>query len=245
MAPSESAPLTPSAGRVIAVIPAFNEAESIEGVVDELVGVCPGIDYLVVNDGSVDETAAVCRRRGFRLLDLPVNLGLAGAVQAGMKYAHLAGYDAVLQLDGDGQHDPRFISPLAEALTSQDADIVIGSRFLDQKKGRGMRMAGSRLLSGLIRVTCGARITDPTSGMRLFSRNLVGEFAWNINYGPEPDTIAYLIRNGASVVETPVSMRDREAGQSYLTAFHSMVYMLNMCMSIIFVQWFRKRRESS
>ncbi|MDR1449663.1 MAG: glycosyltransferase family 2 protein [Propionibacteriaceae bacterium] len=226
---------------ILAIIPAHNEAQNIEAVVDELVRVAPEVGYVVVNDGSADDTAAICRRRGYHLIDLPLNLGLAGAVQAGLQYASRRGYDAAVQLDGDGQHDPRCIGVLSQAMAGQGADIVIASRFLEAKKGRGLRMAGSRLLSLLIRLTTGAKITDPTSGMRLFSKAMADEFAWNINYGPEPDTVAYLIRSGAKVVEAPAAMRPRQHGESYLNALRSLAYMLNMCVSIVFIQWFRKR----
>jgi glycosyltransferase involved in cell wall biosynthesis len=230
--------------RILAIIPAYNEAENIEWVVDELTGTWPDLDYIVVNDGSSDATAAICRRRGFRLLDLPVNLGLAGAVQAGMQYASRHGYDASLQLDGDGQHDPRYIGALRDAMVEHGADIVIGSRFLTRKKGGGLRMAGSRFLGLLIRLTAGAKITDPTSGMRLFNQVMSREFAFNINYGPEPDTMAYLIRKGATVIEAPVEMRERKYGESYLSAFRSLGYMINMSISLVFIQWFRKRRAA-
>lgn len=226
---------------LLVVIPAYNESESIERVVDELTEICPDVDYVVVNDGSSDDTAGVCRRRGFPLLSLPINLGLAGAVQAGMQYADRLGFDTVLQFDGDGQHDPRYI-PQLRAVLADGVDICIGSRFCGSRKPGGMRMLGSRLLTSLIRITTGVRLTDPTSGMRMFSKRLINEFAWNINYGPEPDTIAYLLRNGATMREVPVDMRERQAGTSYLTAFRSMGYMLNMSVSIVFIQWFRKRK---
>ena len=197
-------------------------------------------DYVVVNDGSRDKTAAICREHGFRLIDLPVNLGLAGAFQTGLRYAAENGYDCAMQLDADGQHRPEYIAAMLEELES-GADIVIGSRFLTVKKPKSLRMLGSYIISWSIRLTTGRAICDPTSGMRLFNRAMVEEFAQNLNYGPEPDTISYLIKNGAVVREVQVTMGEREAGQSYLTFWRSIEYMVKMSISILLIQWFRKR----
>ena len=128
--------------RLLIVIPAYNEEENIERVVDGLIRNFPQYDYIVVNDGSKDKTAAVCRARGYRLIDLPVNLGLAGAFQTGLRYAAENDYDCAMQLDADGQHRPEYIEPMLEAL-EQGADIVIGSRFLTVKKPKTLRMLGS------------------------------------------------------------------------------------------------------
>ena len=226
--------------RLLIVIPAYNEEKNIVRVVDELNRCCPQYDYVVVNDGSRDKTAALCRAHGYRLIDLPVNLGLAGAFQTGLRYAAENGYDCAMQLDADGQHRPEYISPMLEALGS-GADIVIGSRFLSVKKPKTLRMLGSYIISWSIRLTTGRAICDPTSGMRMFNRTMVEEFAQNLNYGPEPDTISYLIKNGAVVKEVQVQMGERLAGHSYLTMVKSVQYMLKMAISILLIQWFRKR----
>ena len=226
--------------RLLIVIPAYNEEENIERVVDGLIRNFPQYDYIVVNDGSKDKTAAVCRARGYRLIDLPVNLGLAGAFQTGLRYAAENDYDCAMQLDADGQHRPEYIEPMLEAL-EQGADIVIGSRFLTVKKPKTLRMLGSYIISWSIRLTTGRAICDPTSGMRMFNRAMVEEFAQNLNYGPEPDTISYLIKNGATVKEVQVPMGERTAGQSYLNLWNSIQYMVNMSISILLIQWFRKR----
>ena len=178
--------------KLLIVIPAYNEEESIVSVVEELTTHYPQYDYVVVNDGSRDKTAAVCRAHGYRLIDLPVNLGLAGA-------------------------------------------------FLTVKKPKTLRMLGSYIISWSIRLTTGRAICDPTSGMRMFNRRLMQEFAQNLNYGPEPDTISYLIKNGAKVKEVQVEMGERTAGQSYLTFWRSVQYMVKMSISILLIQWFRKR----
>lgn len=226
--------------KLLIVIPAYNEEGNIVQVVNELVAHYPQYDYVVVNDGSRDHTAALCRQNGFRLIDLPVNLGLAGAFQTGLRYAAENGYDCALQFDADGQHKPEYIQPMLEELES-GADIVIGSRFLTVKKPKSLRMLGSYLISWAIRLTTGQAICDPTSGMRMFNRRMVEEFALNLNYGPEPDTISYLIKNGAVVREIQVQMGERLTGTSYLNLTRSVQYMLKMGLSILLIQWFRKR----
>ena len=226
--------------KLLIVIPAYNEAECIERVVDDLIRHYPQYDYVVVNDGSQDKTAAICRRKGYHLIDLPANLGLAGAFQTGLIYAAENGYDCALQLDADGQHRPEYIAPLLQMI-EDGADIAIGSRFLHKKKPKSLRMLGSYIISWSIRLTTGRAICDPTSGMRMFNRAMVQEFAQNLNYGPEPDTISYLIKNGATVKEVQVEMGERLAGQSYLTFWRSVQYMVKMSISILLIQWFRKR----
>lgn len=226
--------------KLLIVIPAYNEAENIVRVVQDLIDHYPQYDYVVVNDGSRDRTAALCRAHGFKLIDLPVNLGLAGAFQTGLRYAAENGYDCALQFDGDGQHQPRFIAPMLKLLEG-GADIVIGSRFITVKKPKSLRMLGSYLISWAIRLTTGRAICDPTSGMRMYSRRMLEEFAQNLNYGPEPDTISYLIKNGAVVRELQVEMSERAGGVSYFNFARSVEYMLKMGLSILLIQWFRKR----
>ena len=182
--------------KLLIVIPAHNEEANIVQVVEELTRSYPQYDYVVVNDGSRDKTAALCRAHGYRLIDLPVNLGLAGAFQTGLRFAAENGYDCAMQMDADGQHKPEYIAPMLAAL-EEGNDIVIGSRFLTVKKPKTLRMLGSYIISWSIRLTTGRAICDPTSGMRMFNRAMVEEFAQNLNYGPEPDTISYLIKNGA------------------------------------------------
>ena len=150
-------------------------------------------------------------------------------MQKGLKLGYLAQQGQV----GEGR-------TVLEELES-GADIVIGSRFLTVKKPKSLRMLGSYIISWSIRLTTGRAICDPTSGMRLFNRAMVEEFAQNLNYGPEPDTISYLIKNGAVVREVQVTMGEREAGQSYLTFWRSIEYMVKMSISILLIQWFRKR----
>lgn len=225
---------------LLIVIPAYNEEKNIERVVEELKTHYGQFDYIVVNDGSTDRTAEICRQKGYHLVDLPVNLGLAGAFQTGLKYAWQHGYEYAIQFDGDGQHRPEFIQPMLDKIR-EGYDIVIASRFLDEKKPHSMRMLGSNLIQTSLKVTTGADIYDPTSGMRMFNRKMIREFALGLNYGPEPDTLSYLIKNGAKVAEVQVRMEERLAGASYLTPVNASKYMLRMLISILLIQNFRKR----
>lgn len=225
--------------RLLLIIPAYNEADNIERVVESLRTEYPQYDYVVVNDGSKDRTAEICRERGYRLISLPVNLGLAGAFQTGMKYAAKYGYEYAMQYDGDGQHDPKYIAAMLDLAVKEQCDIVIGSRFVTERKPWSARMLGSRVIAACIAVTTGRRIKDPTSGMRLFNRRMIELLANQVNYGPEPDTVAYLLRKGAVVKESQAFMRERVAGESYLRFGTSIKYMIRMCASILIVQWFR------
>lgn len=225
--------------RTLIVIPAYNEEECLIGTLEELLSTLPTCHYLVVNDGSTDRTEEVCRANGFKHVTLPVNVGLSGAFQTGIKHAFENGYDFVLQFDADGQHDPCYIPSILEQ--GRDHDIVIGSRFVTERKPFTLRMVGSALITSAIRIASGVRLKDPTSGMRLFGKKSIQAFATDINCGPEPDTIAYFIKKKkASVVEVPVTMRERAAGTSYLNAKAAILYMLRMTMSIVIIQPFRR-----
>ena len=225
--------------RTLAIIPAYNEEGCIKATVEEFIRTVPECDYLVINDGSADDTENILRSCGFNHVTHPVNLGLTGGFQTGCRYAYEHGYDAVIQFDADGQHVPDFIAPMVECMERGNADIVIGSRFVDEQKPVSARMIGSRLITGLIRMTCGQTVNDPTSGMRLFNRKMMAEFVKRFDFGPEPDSLALLMRKGAKVSEVQVTMRERQAGESYLNAWKSISYMARTCMSILFVQWFR------
>ena len=225
---------------VLVIIPAYNEQDNIKRVVDNLIKNYPQYDYVVVNDGSKDNTKKICQENGYRLLDLPVNLGLAGGFQAGMKYAYQKGYDYAIQFDADGQHRPEYIKDILKKI-EEGYDIVIGSRFVDQKKDSSLRMIGSRMIALAIKLTTGTKINDPTSGMRMFNKAMIKECAVNLNYGPEPDTVSYLVKNGAKVAEVQVEMDERIAGESYLNMMNSIKYMIRMLISIVVIQNFRKR----
>lgn len=223
---------------MLLIIPAYNEAENIAMVIDNLQENYSAYDYVVVNDGSRDATAQVCREHGYRFIDLPINLGLAGAFQAGIQYAYKHGYSHAVQFDADGQHLPEYLDKLIEGL--KQSDIVIGSRFLEKKKPASMRMFGSNLLACMIRLTTGKRLTDPTSGMRAYNRTAMSELVSGPNLGPEPDTIAYLVKKkGLTVSEVQVEMAQRLAGTSYLNWQNSSAYMIRMTISVLIMQLFR------
>lgn len=231
--------------KLLVMIPAYNEAENIERVVEELKEVLPQYDYVVINDGSSDDTRKICARRGYNLLDLPVNVGLSGAIRSGMRYANFWGYDRVLQLDGDGQHDPRYVENLMRCMDETDCDIAIGSRFKTEKKPLSLRMFGSILITAAIRLTTGRHIGDVTSGMRLFNKKMIKRFGYDIHYSPEPDTLAYLLNCGVKMEEVQVEMRERVAGTSYLNLYASAWYMMKMMFSILLFQWVRRKKERS
>lgn len=231
--------------KLLIIIPAYNEAENIARVIGELREKVPQYDYVIINDGSKDRTGEICRENGYHMLDLPVNLGLTGAFQTGMRYAWEKGYDAAIQIDADGQHDPAYIPEMMRIMEEKGADLVIGSRFVTEKKPKTLRMFGNTIIEIAIRMTTGKRLTDPTSGMRLYSRKLIREMAFGVNFSPEPDTVSYLLRCGAKVEETQISIRERTAGESYLSIGRSIRYMTQMCINILFIQWVRKRGEDA
>lgn len=224
---------------VLAIIPAFNEEECLSSTVTELTSQCPDIDYLVVNDGSKDDTESIIRGEGLHGVNLPVNTGLTSAFRTGMKYAYRHGYDAAIQFDADGQHMPAFIRTMARAMDENGADIVIASRFLNGERFTGVRGLGSHLITHLVKMTTGVTITDPTSGMRMYGRSMIKMFATGFDVAPEPDTVAWAIRKGNKVVEVPAEMRERQGGESYLKLSNVVKYMSRTCLSILLFQWLR------
>ena len=225
--------------RLLVIIPAYNEEESISSTVDELTSTLPGVDYVVVNDGSKDGTERICLEHGYNYVSLPVNSGLTVGFQTGMKYALRNGYDYALQFDADGQHRPEYISKMLDLAVAEDVDIVIGSRFVNKCKEVSARMLGSRIITVAIKLTTGKRVADPTSGMRMFNRKMIERFANDDSLNPEPESISYLMKKGAKVRQVQVEMRERQAGESYLNIPKSIAYMARACISILFVQWFR------
>ncbi len=227
--------------KLLIIIPAYNEADNIVSVVEELIRNYPQYDYIVINDGSTDDTRKVCVNNGINMLDLPVNLGLSGAIRSGMKYANYYGYEYVVQLDGDGQHCPKYIEDMLKCMNSTQADIVIGSRFKTQRKPLTARMIGSQIITYAVLLTTGGKyIGDVTSGMRLFNKKMIKMFGYRINYRPEPDTLAFLIKRGVKIEEVQVSMRERMLGNSYLDLKNSFIYMLHVLFNVLIFQWVRK-----
>ena len=220
--------------KVLVIIPAYNEEENILRVVRQLEAANTGCDYVVINDCSKDNTPKILDENKINHIDLPVNLGLTGAVQTGYKYAYENNYDAAIQCDGDGQHLPEYIPALVKEIEN-GYDIVIGSRFVDEKKHMSARMLGSRLITAMIKLTTGQKINDPTSGMRIINRKLIKDYAYELNRKPEPDTLAYQMKKGFRVKEIQVKMEDRVAGTSiYAGIGRSIQYMLRVLVTIIF-----------
>lgn len=223
---------------LLAVIPAFNEQNDILQVIREIRSDLPEADILVVNDCSTDDTSRIARTaEGIKVIDLPCNLGIGGAMQTGFKYAMAAGYEYVVQIDGDGQHVAGEARKLMTAMRRTCCDMVIGSRFLDVETFRSTwcRRLGIRLFYLLFRVLVNARITDSTSGFRLFNRKSLTILSryYSTDY-PEPDAIVLLKKNGLRICETGVAMREREHGQSSITPIKSPYYMTKVILTILF-----------
>lgn len=225
--------------KVLVAIPAFNEEECIEKTIVELESVPDEFDFIVINDGSHDATLDICRKLRCNVIDLPINCGLTVGFQTAARYAVDHGYDYMIQFDADGQHRPEYIVKLIEKAMVDKADIVIGSRFLTVRKDKSLRMLGSRLITVLIKMLTGTRVSDPTSGFRLFSRSILEKFYYDNTLNPEPETIALFLKQGYSVSEVQVEMRERQGGESYLNPVRSVQYMARVFATLLIVQWFR------
>lgn len=220
--------------KVLIVVPAFNEAKNLPILIPNIHRY--GWEALVINDCSTDNTEEVLKDIGCQHLNLTNNVGLAGVTQIGFKYAHEHDYDAVIVTDGDGQHPPKFISKLVKEI-DQGYDYVVGSRFVSEKKPTSLRMIGSRLICFAIFLKTGKKVTDPTSGMRALGKNLLDDFAENMNFIAEPDALTYVIKKGYNFKEVQVEMMERETGESYFrNPFKSVLYMYQTLMSIIFLR---------
>lgn len=227
--------------KVLMVIPAYNEELNIEKTVADVKKNAKGVDYIIVNDGSKDNTLDVIKKNKFEYIDCVQNLGLFGAVQLGFKYALENDYDVTIQFDGDGQHQAKYIDKLVKEIEKGN-DIVIGSRFIDQKRPWTLRMLGSRLISLAIFLTTFKKVNDPTSGMRAYNKETFKDYASDINNPPEPDTLVYMFFKHKKIKEVPVEMSDREFGETIFNLKSSIKYMFRMLVSIFFIQPFRKRK---
>jgi glycosyltransferase involved in cell wall biosynthesis len=222
--------------RSLIIIPAYNEALSIASVVEDIRTNSEGHDILVINDGSADATEETARSCGVRVITLPYNLGIGGAMQTGYLYAFRNGYDVAIQFDGDGQHMADQIKALIAPLAGRQADVVIGSRFLGDKtyRSRFTRLFGIKILSAVISLLIGRRITDPTSGFRAVNREVIGYYSCSYpdDY-PEPEAVVLLHRARFRIAEVPASMRERQAGSSSITALGGFYYMAKVILAII------------
>jgi glycosyltransferase involved in cell wall biosynthesis len=228
--------------RRIAIIPAYNEEETIPRVIEEIRAFDPGFAIVVVDDGSSDRTAVVAERLGVEVLRLPFNLGIGGAVQTGYQYARDNGYDLAVQVDGDGQHDPREIATLVGPILDGSADMVVGTRFAAGGGYRGTRLRrlGIHLFAGVVSLMVRQRVTDTTSGFRAVNRKGIRLFAAEYPHDyPEVEATVVLSRHRLRMVEVPVVMRIRETGNSSITALRSVYYMVKVFLAL-FIGLFRK-----
>ncbi|MBI4862114.1 MAG: glycosyltransferase family 2 protein [Candidatus Riflebacteria bacterium] len=241
-----AAPDCPATGRLLVIIPAFNE----ECALPDLLASIPArveavaVDALVVNDGSADRTARVAVARGGRLVDLPFNVGIGAAVQAGFKYASNRGYSYAVQCDGDGQHPPDQIATLLAPVVAGVAEVTIGSRFLKQGATYQtplLRRIGISAFDWVNSLVVGRRITDNTSGFRAYNRRAIEFLSRHYPHDyPEPEAVVLLARNGFSIEEVGIEMRERQGGRSSITFLRSGYYMLKVLLAI-FVEVFRER----
>ena len=218
------------------IIPAYNESANIENTVKDIVNNAPDFDYVIINDCSTDNTLEICERNGFNVVNLPLNLGIGGAVQTGYRYAYNNGYDIAVQVDGDGQHDPTFLEKMTETMLAENADMLIGSRFIEKEgfqTSRARRM-GITYFSWLIKLFTRKKITDPTSGLRMINSDIIKVFAESYprDY-PEPESVVHVIRLGKNVREIPVIMRERQGGKSSIRFFSSIYYMIKVTVAIL------------
>jgi len=228
--------------RRIAVVPAFNEERNIARVVNELKAYDPGIDVVVVSDGSADRTYEVAREAGARVLRLPFNLGIGGAVQTGFRYAWENGYELAVRCDGDGQHIPAELPKVVAPVVAGDADIAIGSRFVSDGgyRSSATRRVGIRLLALVVSAIARQRVTDATSGFQALNRRALALFAADYPHDyPEVEGMVMTIKHRLRLVEVPVEMREREHGRSSITALRSIYYMAKV-LTALFVGLFRR-----
>lgn len=222
--------------KVLIIIPAYNEEKNLPKLTEKLEKMYPQYDYVVVNDGSVDHTKELCRKEGISVINLPVNLGIGGAVQTGYKYGSENGYDIAVQIDGDGQHDIAYLDKLLEPLRNNSADVVIGSRFIRKEgfQSSRLRRTGIVFLSRLIRLLTGIRVYDVTSGFRAVNRRFVEIYArdYPSDY-PEPEAIVSAIMEGGRVLEVPVVMKERESGTSSINLVRSVYYMIKVTLAVL------------
>src|SRR3972149_256279 len=228
--------------RILVITPAYNEAESIEDVISAVKKELPGADILVINDGSADATSQLARGLGVMVADLPYNMGIGAAMQAGYRYAAMHGYDIAVQVDADGQHPPDQINNLVAPLMEQKADMVIGSRFLGEVKyyPSFARHLGMKIFAFVVSVMTGRKITDTTSGFRAANKGVIRFFADNYpeDY-PEVEAVLLLNKAGFNIIEVPVRMEARAGGVSSITPLRSLYYMVKVLLAV-FVDMLKK-----
>ncbi|MEC0240352.1 glycosyltransferase family 2 protein [Paenibacillus dokdonensis] len=229
---------------VLVIVPAYNEAEGITHVIEQLRRDTPHADVLVINDGSTDTTSMIAKKAGASVIDLTCNLGIGGAVQTGYRYAAEHHYDYAVQIDGDGQHNPQDLRRLLSVMMDTHTDMVVGSRFITKAgfQSTFARKIGIDLLSTLLSRLTGQKITDPTSGYRLCSRRAITLFAreYPTDY-PEVEALMLLYNRELSFTEIPVVMNERQGGVSSISAIKSVYYMSKVIISVLLMKTLKKR----
>ena len=224
--------------KILLIIPAYNEEENILNTCKKIKEFSEELDYVVINDGSKDNTLKILQENNLNHINLINNLGIGGAVQTGYKYAYENNYDIAIQFDGDGQHDVNYVKKICEPLINGQADMCIGTRYLDKTSSEFqstfMRRLGSSIISFFIKMCCHKKITDPTSGFRAVNKRVIEEFAKDYpKEYPEPESTVSLLVNGFKIKEVPVSMNERIGGTSSIRLWKSVDYMVKVVLAII------------
>ena len=226
----------------LVIIPAYNESASIKKTIEEIKEKAPDFDYVIINDCSTDNTKKICEENHYNVINLPINLGIGGAVQTGYRYGYNEGYDYAVQVDGDCQHNPEYLEKMVEHMIENKDDMVIGSRFIDKQgfQSSGTRRIGIKYFTLLIKLLTGKTITDPTSGLRMVNRDIMQVFAFDYpkDY-PEPESVVSILRKKKKVEEIPVIMRARNGGVSSISIKKSFYYMIKVSLAII-IEMIRK-----
>ena len=234
---NERPEVSPAQKNILVIVPAFNECGNIGRTVEEIRKIANSVDILVIDDGSVDATAGEAERAGGMVVSLPFNLGIGAAVQTGFQYAQRHQYDIAVQIDGDGQHDAAFLDKIVGPIRRDEADMVVGSRFLEKVGGFQSslgRRVGIHFFVHLINALTGVKINDPTSGFRAYNKKMIALFSeYYPQDFPEPEAIVVAQQAAARIVEIPVVMRAREAGSSSIRYFKTLYYMAKVTLAIL------------
>lgn len=225
--------------KILVIIPAYNEEESIKDVINNIYEKYEDIDVVVINDGSKDNTSIKAKETKATVIDLPCNLGIGGAVQTGYLYASRNNYDIAIQIDADGQHDSSYIKHMVEIIKNGQANMVIGSRFIEDTgyKQTFARMLGIRINSGIIKLLTKKKIYDTTSGFRAVDKEIIESFSKDYPYDyPEPCTNMQMVLKGKKIEEIPVKMYNRTTGVSSISPLKSIKYMLKVTLSLFLMK---------
>lgn len=222
--------------RKLIIIPAYNEAENLTKVILGIEKLGTDFDYVIINDGSTDNTQKLCQKKAYNVVNLPINSGIGVAVQTGYKYALYNDYDIAIQIDGDGQHDVSYLNKIVDSIENNVADVVIGSRFIEKEgfQSSGARRLGIKILSFIIWICTGVKVKDVTSGFRAVNKRFIKIFAddYSKDY-PEPEAIVTTKMYNGRILEIPVVMKERERGSSSITLWKSVYYMIKVTLAIL------------